>query len=470
MSGEEAKVDTPCAAYTAMQKAWPLIDDLMAGSAAMQANAAKYLPQFDKENPKHYNARVNNSSLFSAYADTFKNIASKPFSKKLTLEGELPTPLSEIADDVDGQGKTLMQLARELLASYINRGVAHVLVDYPKTTNEDGTTPNLAEERSAGHRPRFIAVTPDQLIGWRTDPLAVGAQSLAQIRITETRNEPDGLWGDKAVDYVRVIERDAWMLHREVDEEYSLLEEGVNSLGRVPLATGYSNQTGLLTADPPLKELAETNLTHYRSDSDQRNILHMARTATLFVKGFTEDEAGKIALGPNQVISTTNPEADAKFVEHRGEAIKAGQVDIDKLEERMMVLGLQPFMSRVGNQTATGQGIDESRANCDIQAWVMSLEQLLYDCYAIAADWIDLDLPDDFKVNIFNDFSIWMRAVQDIEQLIKMRQAHELSRVTFLREIKRRAIISETVDVQAEVADIEAEGPALGTIGIEQGE
>jgi len=464
---QEAKVNTPCSSYNAMAYQWTLIDDLLGGTDAMKARGATYLPQFDKEDLKHYAARLNNSSLFGAYADTAKSICSKPFSKPISFQGNLPAPLDEIQDNVDGQGKNISQLAREVFWEFINRGIGHILVDYPKTISENGEKPNRKQEREAGHRPRFIHVKPSQLIGWQTVQDASGMPTLSRIRIAESHIEPDGVWGEKQVNYIRVIEPATWQLWVETKkDEYSLLEEGENSLGKIPLVTGYSNMTGFMTADTPLKELAETNLTHYRSDSDQRNILHMARTATLFVKGFSEEEAKNIALGPTQIISTTSSETDAKFVEHTGKAIEAGLKDIEKLEERMVMLGLQPFLRNVGNQTATGQGIDESRANCDIQAWVMSLELLIYRAYALAAEWINATLPEDYKVDVFNDFAIWVRAMQDVAELIKIRQAGELSRRTFLREVKRRSLLSETLDIDEEISEIEAEGPALGMVGV----
>jgi len=468
---QEPQVDNPCKAYNEMSKGWTLIDDLLAGSQAMRDNSATYLPQFSKEDLSHYAARVANSVLFSAYGDTVKNITSKPFSKPVTLQGELPPPLDEVADDVDDQGKPLGQLAKDILTMFVNRGVGHVLVDYPITVDENGETPNLQQERSSGLKPRLIGISPDQLIGWQTSQSAGGKPYLSRIRITETKTEPDGEWGEQEVQYVRVIEPDSWRLYRKVEEKegykYVLESEGTNSLGKVPLVTGYANQTGYLTAYPPLKELSEMNLAHYRSDTDQRNILHMARTVTLFLKGFTEEESQGVALGPNQLIATSNPNADAKFLEHTGTAIEAGAKDVEKLEERMVMLGLQPFLRRVGNQTATGQGIDESRANCDIQAWVMALEDMLYRAYLMAAEWVGVELPEDFKVDIFNDFAIWIQAAQHVADLIKMRQAGELSQVTFLREVKRRGLLSETVDIDTEIEDIKAEGPALADIGFE---
>ena len=99
---QKTTVDTPCMAYNYMAVEWQLIDDLLGGSDAMRANSSTYLPQFNKEQEKHYNSRVNNSMLFSAYANTAKNVIAKPFSKPITINGNLPSPLDEIESDVDG--------------------------------------------------------------------------------------------------------------------------------------------------------------------------------------------------------------------------------------------------------------------------------------------------------------------------------------------------------------------------------
>ncbi len=462
-------VGSPCSAYLDMAAKWPLIDDLIAGSDAMRANCAAYLPKFSKEDSTHYQARVTNSILFSAYGDTVKTICSKPFSKPITIQGDLPETIAKIEDDTDGQGKSLNQLAKDLLNDFVNRGLGHVLVDYPVTISEEGKTPNMKQERDKGYKPMLIHIKPENLIGWRIEKNAAGLPELSRIRIKETRIEPSGEWGEEQSEYIRVISKVNWQLYKKITTgktvEYNLESEGINSLGKVPLLTGYANMTGFMTAEPPLKELAEVNLAHYRSDSDQQNLLHYARVATLVVLGFGSDEAEKIALGPNQLICSNNADAKVTYVEHSGKAIEAGAKDLDKKEERMMILGLQPFIQRKGNQTATGQSLDESRANSDIQAWVMSLEDLLYRAYMMAAEWISIVMPVNFKIDVFNDFAVLLRAMEDIANLIKMRQASELSRVTFLREIKKRGLLSETVDIDVEVAAIEAEGPALAMLG-----
>jgi hypothetical protein len=84
--------------------------------------------------------------------------------------------------------------------------------------------------------------------------------------------------------------------------------------------------------------------------------------------------------------------------------------------------------------------------------------------YKAAAEWAKVELPVDFAVDLNDDFGAGFRGSEDMPHLITMRQAGELSRETFLRETKRRSIISDEVDIEAEMDRIEGEGPGIGTL------
>ncbi len=55
-------------------------------------------------------------------------------------------------------------------------------------------------------------------------------------------------------------------------------------------------------------------------------------------------------------------------------------------------------------------------------------------------------------MDIFSDFGLTMKAEQDIKALIDMRKASLISARTFLDEVKRRGLLSDAIDVDAEIA------------------
>jgi len=206
----------------------------------------------------------------------------------------------------------------------------------------------------------------------------------------------------------------------------------------------------------PFEDLADLNITHWQSMSDQRNILKYSRFAILFGKGLdNESVENGLVLGANQSVLTKNPDADLKYVENAGTAIAAGERDLERLEERMEILGMQPFVRRAGNQTATGKAIDEGKQQTEIQAWVRALELFLHQCYEYAAIWEGKQLPEDFTIDVFNDFGLGSKAIEESELLTKAVMTGKLSNETYLREIRKRGILSEDVVIEDELERIQ---------------
>ena len=471
LTGQPDTVDVTSVTWDEMRTKWEMIDDLMAGTAVMRARGERWLPMAPRETRKQYEIRLNRSFLFNALRDTVEKLVSKPMSRDVNVEGDDDEKLAGIADDVDRQGTNLTAFASAAFTSAVKYGLVHLLVDFPPTTAtmQGVPDPTLADERSQNIRPFFVMVEAPRLIGWKTE-FVHGKKQLTEIRVQETHTEPvHGATGDRKVEYIRVITWTNWTMYR-YDEEaktFSKHAEGTHTFGGIPLVTVYIDQKkGQLSADPPLEDLAWMNVSHWQSASDHRNILRFASVGFLFGKGFDEDEMPVISIGPNTFIKTTNPEADLKYVEYSGAggAIGAGRTNLQDIEAKMELLGLQPMLTRQsGGQTATGRAIDEGRTESAIQSWIRRLENGLVQCYEMAARWVNVTLPDDFSIDIFNDFGITVQGATDAAILKDARAAGDITQGTYLKEMKRRGILNEALDVETEIAATENETMAKVT-------
>lgn len=470
------QVGTPCAAQREMAKSWELIDDLLGGTLAMRKAGTKWLPQEKAEDAQAYAVRLGRTTLYEMFKDTVRRLRSKPFSRPVTLDVPAPERLATIEADADGMGQDLTQFASAMFEDMTARGLTHIFVDFPNVAAAPDEDPIDRSRRiTAGAeralRPTFVHVKATDILGWKLGRDGNGRPQLAEVRFKESRYEPDGEYGEKLVDYVRVLTLTDWTLYsKQVDGAWTKVGGGKLTLGVVPFLTAYSQRTGFMTAEPPLGALAWVNLSHYQSDSDQRNILRFNRFGLLFQCGVDEEEMEKaVVIGPAKLVRTKRSKADAdlKVVEGTGSAIGAGRQDVQDLELRGEVLGLQPLMARSGDATATGQALDASKTQCDVQAWVRSLERTLTQAYELAAKWVGAELPEKFRVNIFNEFGLSMRATSDIEQLIKLQAAGILPKRAVLLEVRRRSLISEDSDVDQLLADVEAENPVDGMTGTE---
>ena len=460
-------------AYVEMKKAWPLIDALCGGTMAMRDAGKTWLPQRMKEPDPFYAVRLSSSVLYNALKDTVDAIVAKPFSQDVSVGGGLPVQLADIADDVDGAGTSMQAFAADVFRVAWKYGLCHVFVDYPTRRGVEEVlltkgprafdVPTPESNASESARPVFIVVTPAQMIAWRHERRGT-EQVLVEARWTECVVEQRGAWGEEEVEQVRVLREATWEVWRQ-DEHGTWLkvDEGVNSLGVVPVVTYYVERTGMMTGCPPLLDLAWLNLAHWQSSSIQRNALDVARIPILVKLGFDEDSnKDGTVVGTGVFFQARDVNAKAFYCESTGGAIPAGERDLADLRRAMESLGLSPWMQQTSASTATGVAANDEKAECRVQTSVRALERALVECYRLAAQWARVTLAEDFEVDVFDDFGIAPDRAQDIDALIRMRQAKMITSETVLTEFKRRKVLGEDVDVKLEVEALAQEGPSLG--------
>jgi len=285
---------------------------------------------------------------------------------------------------------------------------------------------------------------------------------LTQLRIYTKTMVDVGLFGEMVVHQIKVYERDdadnvSWEIwsREEEQDEYVVTDGGNITLDYIPFEPFYTNRKGFLVGEPALQALAEKNLEHFQSSSDQRNILHFVRSAILFRKGFKEDEIKKrVAIGPSRMHSTTSDKADMKYVEHSGKGIDAGQKDIEHIEEQMQLLGLEPLMrSQPGTRTATEKALEFAEESSDMKSWVRVLEDVLDRALVITADWLNESYES--KVDINDQFSMLQEG--DVVQLITLWKERGLTSESLLEALKTRGYFDDSFDVKEEVDRLKEE-------------
>lgn len=459
---------------------WCLCGDLDAGADRMKWRGQVWLPIEHKEEPGQYRARLLRSDLFPGIKDALDNAVSEPFSKPVHIEN-LPTELEPIEVNADGDGNDLTQCAKSLMRSACKYGRAHLLIDYT-TTNPDGSGVTKAQEASQKPRAFFRLVEAPQLLGWKTAPGPNGEPIFTEVRIHEIRTVPDGAYGERKAEFVRVIRRDSFELwknkaynppranigleaanearfydHRENrQQDWEVVDKGAfgpkGGFDSVPLVTVYTGYRSFMNAEPAFKALAETNLTHWQSSSDQRNIVHFARVPVMFAAGFNPDELKSMVIAAGAAIASSNPNARLQVIEHGGSAVQVGQDDLNNLERRMEQLGVRPHVERTSGASATGVFLASRGAATDIQAWAQAVDTAIEQAFAWAAKWHGIELPEDFDVQIFKDYATKLAGAQDIAALQSDVEKGRITDETYLKEAKRRGLYADDLDVEAEVA------------------
>lgn len=466
---------------------WELIEDLDGGVERMRWAALyggyRWLPREYLEEPDQYASRVYRSDLYPGLSQGIDDAVARPFCKPVQVEN-LPPEWEPWVRDVDGSGNDLTQFLSHFMRCAVKHGMAHIFVDF---TNQGGGTVSRALEDRMRPRPWWRLVPATSLINWRSETLASGRHVLVEARIHAFDTVPDGQYGERPVELVRVLRRDSfelWMntayapprfysasrhdlarrfynVTPDRPQSWKLIESGAfgppGGFDELPIVTAYTGYTGFMRARPPFMALAEANVAHWQSSSDQRNLAHFVRVPILFARNFLAEELEGQAVAAGSVFRASSPDADLQWIEHGGTAMQLGQDDLDRLERRMEQLGVRPHVERMQGTTATGIAVNSASADTDVQAWAQAVDTAAEQAFAWSARWIGAEVPDDMDVQVFKDFAVATLGPSDVPALQADVEKGRVRVETYLHEMKRRGVYGDTLNIADEVAHAERE-------------
>ena len=429
---------------------------LMGGTTAMREAATTYLPRFPRESADAYDARLKSSWLFNGYRKTVRDMTGRVFSKPVELADDAPDALQEWCENIDMQGRDLSTFARDLFEDALaGAGIAYIYVDAPR---REGVV-TQAQAQTMNLRPYLTHLRCEDVLGWKTETVA-NMTRLSQLRISESVTEPDPKdeFAEKAVEQIRVLDlingRVQVRIFRKTGErkQWAVIDEYLTDMDAIAIIPVYANRTGFMTAAPLLDDLADINIAHWQSQSDQRNILHVARVPILFGAGVGDAE---ITIGANTAVTAESPESKLMWVEHSGQAIGAGRQDLKDLEFQMETFGLQLLTARPGAQSATGEMLDANKETSILAMVADNLQDALEQALAIMAKMGGIEADPTATVN--KDFGVTMMTAQDITALLSAVTTGNLSRQTFIEELARRGAIRSDVMPDEEYDRIDAD-------------
>lgn len=446
----------------AMAAHWPKIEALLGGTTAMRKANDTYLPKQPNESQEDYDYRLSTSTLFPAFERTCGVMAGKPFAKELTLN-DVPAAIEAYLGDVDGEGRSLHAFASDLFdLSAIKYGFGGILVDY---TNTEGQARTVADEKAMGARPYMVPIKHSQILGYKVQREG-DKLMLTQLRIAETKEEPDGAYDTAAVNCVRVLEPGKWELWVERTTQgqtaYVLEQGGPTTLSYIPFVPLYGIRKGFMQGMPPLLSLADLNIKHWQHQSDQDDSARFARKRLLVFTGLTDDS--KITIASDMALRLP-PDADAKVVQGSAESVTVGRTELQALEQQMIQTGAELLVATPGQRTATEASNDAEANKSMLQRIVENFEDALDLALQYMADWVKQG--EGGSASLFKDFAAASLTDASAQLVVQMAQGGLITKETALREQQRRGVLSPDLDVETEVGKAQDQAPSLGTVGTE---
>ena len=352
-----------------------------------------------------------------------------------------PVRLEDVSDvvteqlfDVDLQGNDLNVWTFETAKRCIRYGHVGVLVDAPKA-GENG-------------RPYWTQYTPRDILGWRSE-IKDGKQQLTQLRLMETITVPDGLYGEKQVQQVRVLTPGAFEIHQKDKKgDFVLIDEGSTSLSEIPFAVAYSNRVGVLESRPPLADIAELNLKAYQVQSDLDNQLHISAVPMLAIYGFPQS-AEEISAGPGEALALPET-ARSEYIEPSGNSYSAQFQRLDQIASQINELGLAAVLGqKLSAETAEAKRIDRSQGDSTMMVIAQQMQDLIDNCLGFHAQYMQQSQVGSSFIN--RDFLATRLEPDEIQALLQLYTAGTITQETLLNQLSAGEVLGDEFDVEEEI-------------------
>jgi hypothetical protein len=441
------QVNDPNTSWYAQEPHWVLIEDLLQGTYGMRKKHRRYLPQEPRELDESYDNRLARSVCPPYYIRLERMLAGMLTRKPVRLD-DTADVIREQLFDVDLQGNDLNVWTYEAARKMVRYGHVGTLVDAP----------------ADGGRPYWVTYTPRQILGWRTEQQE-GKQILTQLRLSEVVTVPDGDFGEKAVEQVRVLTPGEYRIHRKNDTgDFTVVDEGRTSLSEIPFSIAYAQRTAFMESRPPLEDIAELNLKTYQVQSDLDNQLHISAVPMLAFYGFPS-AAEEVSAGPGEAIAFP-AEGRAEYIEPQGRSFEAQFRRLEQLALQINELGLSAVLGqKLSAETAEAKRIDRSQGDSTMMVIAQNMQDMIDNSLQFHAQYLgNATAAGSAYVN--RDFLGARLEPQDIAALLSLYTAGTISQETLLRELAEGDVLGDNFDVDEELEATSNAGMDLPSTGL----
>jgi hypothetical protein len=427
-----SKVNDPNSAWRNQEPHWMLIEDLIGGTYEIRRRHRRYLPQEPREQDVSYDRRLS-TSICPPYYQRLERMLAGMLTRKPVRLNDTSDQIREQLFNVDLQGNDLNVWTYETARKMIRYGHVGVLVDAPRD----------------GGRPYWTSYTPRDILGWRTE-IIDGEQKLMQLRLSETIIVPDGDYGEKEVQQIRVLSPGEFKLFQRDEKrgDFRIVDEGRTSLDRIPFSVAYSNRVNTLESRPPLEDIANLNLKAYQIQSDLDNQLHISAVPMLAFYGFPS-AAEEVSAGPGEAIAFP-ADGRAEYIAPSSDAFASQFQRLDQIEKQINELGLSAVLGqKLSAETAEAKRLDRSQGDSTMMVIAQNMQDMIDNCLQFHAQYLGDRQPGSCYVN--RDFLGTRLEPQEIQALLQLYTAGTITQETLLMQLSEGEVLGDDFDVEEEL-------------------
>jgi hypothetical protein len=463
--------------YDGNQSKWKRCRDVVAGRDAVIINGRLtqrnigslytaqslndvYLPRLSGQSETEYLAYAERAGFFNATGRTIDAMTGLIFAKDPSWQ--LPTAIEAYEDDITLSATNLREFSEQVVEQQVAIGRVGIMVDFPEVTLFNMS---VADAERMNVRPFLRLYTAENIINWRTG-VVNGVRVLTLVVLRENIEQAKDEFTTEDITQYRVLDltpegyRVRLMNDKsELQQEWFPKMRGAAML-EIPFSILGANSCDAEVQKPPLLDLVDTNLAHYRNSADYEHGLHFTGLPTPYVAGVQLSEGQVLSIGSMSAWVFPDPAANVGFLEFKGDGLKTLAEAIKAKEQRMAVLGARMLSDdRKSNEafgtielrTAGERSVLASIARAASDAIRKSLNTM--------AEWVGAPAEAEFALN--TDFGASRMQPQMLTALVGAYQSGAIPMSVMFDNLQRGEIVNPDMEFEDYQAKIEDEGPNL---------
>ena len=434
---------------------WIRCRDVIAGSDAVKYRREKYLPRLEAMTKAEYNAYLSRA--------LFDNMTARllgGFSGVITRrepEIEYPPEMKPYFEDATMTGKSFFEIFK-------------FVADEILTT---GRVPLLVDKGEAGGRAYIVRYKGERLINWiqnGNEPVSMAVLEETHIQPSsidryamETNTRFRSLTLTEGGYVVEIYEAPAGAIEqiRNVNgkqvkvwsKDPVLIASYIPNIkgtpwDEIPLSVITPTGVDLDIAKPPILDIADINLSHYRTSADLEQGRHWTSLPTAVVSGV--EGTTELRIGSQTAWILPDEKAKAYFLEFTGQGLQSLEKALQEKQQQMV-----QFSSRLmdtstrGSEAADAVKLRNMSDSATLSTMAYAIEAGLNRVYKHIAKWEEID-PNLVNINLHKDFVNTTLSAAEISALAKSFVDGSIDEETLVFNLKRGDLLPKgksTMDI-----------------------
>jgi hypothetical protein len=443
---QSKRVETRHASYKARASQWRRCRDCYEGTDAVKAEeiCRTYLPLLDTmrqvDNDGRYQAYKTRALFFNAMSRTVDGLAGAVFQKD--PKTDVPKSFKPVLDDATLRGEPANLVALLATREVMITGRYGVL-NWRETVIDGNATLTM------------VVLREDELVPKNGDEFDLERRDVYRVlRLTG---------GEYSIETWKAREtQGASVTLYEPSGTVTPTRRG-QPLDFIPFTFFGPTSTAVDVQKPPMVDLADVNLSHYRTSADLEHGRHYVALPTPWMAGASADQTGELILGPSGML-LLDKGGVAGMLEFSGSGLGSLEKADDTKRQMMATLGARLLEDQGGPaETATAVGMRHAGEHATLRTIAGSIEEGFEEVLRTSVWWTTPsagkweDVEVEFELN--KDYLNVKMSSEEAKTLVLMLQAESISHETFWTALTTGNFVNSPNTSAEEKKQIEREKP-----------